>query len=512
MASNYQLIAKNSVFLYVRLLVVAILGLFTSRVLLQTLGVRDFGLYTVVGGLVMMMLFFQNSMAGTTQRYLNYEMGMNNLHSHKEVFKACQIIHRGIAAVFILLAETFGLWFLNFMMNIHEDEKILANIIYQLSILTFIAGILNTPYRAAITSHEKMDVLAYINIAEAAAKFSIALLLYLSFFEKVVFYSFCILIINIIILLTYKLFAIRHFDECRTGGVATNKRKLKEISYFSFWANFEALGNLTHVQGIGLAINLFYGLVANAALGIANQAAGMVRQFTLSFMSALNPQIVHNFASHDIHSTHVLIAQGCKMGVFLVSLLTVPVFLEAPFLINLWLTEVPPYTITFVRLSMVMILFWSLSSPLITAQWATGNIRNFQIVMAVLSLSHLPLTLLFLKLGYKPPVALYIYIILTILKQVFRIEFVSHSTGLDKKEFYIDVVLRCCVMILLASIIPLLLHVYLDFSLVSSLVVIMAWLICIIPSFYYLSLRNREREFVKTFVSSMANSLMSKFN
>lgn len=501
MPSNYRLIAKNTLYLYVRLLVMALLGLITSRILLQAFGVRGFGLYSVVGGLVLMLSFLQNSMAGTTQRFLNFEMGRGDLTSQKEVFSTCLLIHKLLSIILIFFAETIGLWFLNHMMNIHADEIIVANIVYQLSIYTFAVAILNTPYRAALTAHERMDYIAYISIFEIVMKFILALCLYYEPFERIVFYSSCLLLVNILILFFYKTFARKEIEECDTKGARANKETLKQIGMFTSWTLFESIGNLSHSHGVNLAVNLFYGLAANAALGIANQVAGLVRQFIQSFMSALNPQIVKNYAMQDLQSMQKLVVQGSKMGAFLVALISLPIIIETPYIIQLWLTDVPNYTVIFVRLNMIVILVWSISTPLIVAQWATGNIRNFQLTMGIISLIHLPLALLFFKLGYKPPVAIYIYIVLELIKQLYRIKFVCKSVGMEKTYFFYEVVMKCSCMVILASIAPIILHNVMPQSFISSVIVVGVCLLGVILFFYFLTLCKSERATAKSLIS-----------
>lgn len=500
MASNFKLIARNSIFLYLRLLVVAFVGLITSRLVLQALGVRGYGLYTVVWGLVIMMTFLQNSMLSTSQRFMNIELGRGDLIAQKETFSACLFIHRRIAFLLLILAETIGLWFLNFVMNIHDDEMLSANIVFQLATLSFVAKVLNTPYRAAITVHERMDILSYVSIFEIILTCIIATSLFYAPYDRVVFYSACLLLLNIALLVTFKKIAERIFEECRGSYNYVNKERVKELLNFSKWIVFGAIGTLGHTHGIGLAINLFYGLAMNAALGISNQVAGVVKQFVTSFMMAISPQIVKNYAHRDLESTRLLVYQGCKIGVFLASILVVPIFIEAPSLLKYWLSVPPPYTIIFVRLNMVMILFWSLTSPLTMAQWATGNIKIFQIVLTTLSLSHVPLTLVFFKFGFKAPMALFLYIILTVIMQCCRIWFVCNSVGMKKTSFFTEVILRCGAMVIVASLLPLCLHVLLSPSFLTTLVVIVTSVVFLSLLLYYFVLYQNERSYVEALV------------
>lgn len=509
MPSNYKLIVRNTFFLYFRLLVVALLGLITSRAVLLALGVRGFGLYTVVGGLVMMLSFLQNTMASTTQRYLNYEMGGGDEISQKKIFVSCLYIHNRIALVLILLAETIGLWFLNTWVNIHHDEIQSANIIYQLSILTFVFGIISTPYRAAITARERMDLIALINIGEAALKCLIAFLIFYSPIERIVLYSGCLLLLNIIIFLTYKILCQHLFSECRTKGFKSDRKSVKSILSFSAWIVVGSVATLAHVHGIGLVVNMFFGLAVNAALGIATQVLGLIRNFILSFMSALNPQITKSYAEHDYDVTRNLIMHGCKIGLYLVTLIALPIFIETPYLLNLWLTEVPPYTVIFVRLYIVAILIWSISPPLTTAQLAQGNIRRFQFVLTVISLLHLPLTMVAFKLGCRPAVALYLYILITACMQAYRIWYVCNTMRMSARMYLKDIILKGGMMIILALSVPLVLHNFMNSSLITVTCVMVSSTVCLTLTFYYVLLQKTERVYVNSIIKNRI--LKSKF-
>lgn len=494
MASNYKLIARNSLFLYLRLLVVALVGLITSRLLLQALGIRGYGLYTVVCGLVIMMTFLQNSMLSTSQRFMNVELGRGDTIAQKEVFKACLFIHRHIAFILLFFAETIGLWYLNFIMNVHDDELYTANVVFQLAIYSFIANILNSPYRSVIIVHERMDILAYITIFEVIIRCVVAFGLLYAPYNRVILYTACLLLLNISLLFIYIIIAKKNYSECRDSKVPVNKKRVRELMSFSGWIVFGALGTQAHVHGIALAVNMFFGLAANAALGVANQVAAVVKQFVTSFMTALGPQIVKSYAQQEFDNTKILVKQGCKMGLYLASILVVPIFIEAPTLLRLWLVDVPPSTFIFVRLNMIMILFWSLTSPLTMAQWATGKIKKYQITITSLSLSHLPLTLLFFEFDYKAPMALYLYIVLMAIMQCCRIYFVCNVVGMKKREFINDVVFKSTIMILLASIMPLFLHGILRPSFFTSFIVFITNIGGLSCLLYVIVLSKTERE------------------
>lgn len=472
--SNNKRIAKNTLFLYFRTLFTMAVSLYTSRVVLDTLGVDDFGIYNVVGGIVMFLSFLNTSMANATQRFLNVELGRNDKDGIKRIFSNALIIHFFIAIIVVLLAETIGIWFLNRHMNIVQERLDAANYVLQFSIATMVTTIISVPYNAAIIANEKMSAFAYISIVEVSLKLILVLLLVHSPVDKLISYAALMFVISIIVRMLYGIYCKRHFEECRAVSLKPEKATIKQMMSFSMWTIVGSLTTIGHGQGISIVMNLFFGVVVNAAYGIANQVNQVVNNFVNNFMTALNPQIVKTYSANQLQEMHNLVARGCRMGFFLVLFFIVPITIEAPALLGLWLGKVPEYTIAFVRLILIITLFNSFSSPLSAAQGATGNIRKYQLVLTSLGLLHIPLAWLCFTQGLNPNYAMYVYWGIVILEQLFRITFVSRSICMRIIPFVRVFVLRCGVVCCLSFAVPLLVHLY------SSNGIMMSFTVCVI--------------------------------
>ena len=310
-AGNNQRIAKNTLLLYFRMLITLVVSLYTSRVVLNTLGVDDYGIYNVVGGIIVILGFLNSAMAGATQRFLNVELGRNDFEQLRKVFCTSLVIHALVAGVILVIAETIGLWYLNSCMNIAEERMVAANWVYQFSVATFMVNILSVPYNATIIAHEKMSAFAYISILEVVLKLVIVYLLVLTPFDKLIFYAFLIFMVGVVLRLIYGIYCKRHFEECTINNFKLDKPMMKEMLSFSSWTIFGNLGFIAHTEGIALVINYFFGVAVNAASGIANQVNGVVKNFVYNFLTALNPQVVKTYAAGQYEEMHKLLMRGC---------------------------------------------------------------------------------------------------------------------------------------------------------------------------------------------------------
>lgn len=495
-SENNKRIAKNTLLLYFRMLLTMVVSLYTSRVVLATLGVDDYGIYNVVGGIVIVLSFLNNAMASATQRFLNVELGRKNIDRLKQVFVSSQLIHIGISLVILLLAETIGLWFLNSCMNIAADRMYAANCVYQFSIATFITTVLSVPYNATIIAHEKMSVFAYISIIEVLLKLLIVYLLLLITWDKLIIYAFLMFCVSLIIRLIYSIYCKRNFVECNNVNWKVEKTLMKGMLSFSSWNLFGNLGYILHTQGIAILMNIFFGTAVNAAQGIANQVNGVVRNFVNNFLTALNPQVVKTYAAGDYESMHKLVIRGCRLSYFLVAFFVVPLIIETPTILGLWLEVVPDYTTIFVRLILLLTLFDSFSSLLATAKGATGNIKKYQLILTTIGFFHLPLSALFFYLGFPPYYAMYVYLVIILILQVVRVIMVCNAIKLSKSLFFFQVVLRCVWVSIFSLFLPLLFHKYMDSSIISSIIVCLLSVVSISITALLIGFTKHERSVI----------------
>lgn len=484
------------------MLITLVVSLYTSRVVLNTLGVEDYGTYNVVGGIIVILGFLNNAMAGSTQRFLNVELGRNDLQHLRKVFFTSLVIHSLVAGVVLIIAETIGLWYLNTCMNIASERMTAANWVFQFSVASFIVNIISVPYNATIIAHEKMSAFAYISILEVMLKLVIVYLLVLTPFDKLIFYAFLIFVVGIVLRLIYGIYCKRHFVECTVVDKKMDKPIMKEMLSFSSWTIFGNLGYIAHTQGVALVINYFFGVAVNATSGIANQVNGMVTGFVSNFMTAMNPQVVKTYASGRYSEMHNLVIRGCQASFYMVAFFVIPLTIEAPIILKLWLKIVPDYTVAFVRVVLFISLFSSFSSILATAKGATGQIKIYQITLTIIGLFHVPLAIAFFMLGYPPYYAMYIYLFIVIIQQIVRINFVCKAIGLQLERFYKDVIARCLLVLVMGMAVPLFVHVSFSQSIWSSLITILLFALAFIAILMTIGFKKSDRNKILQIVSN----------
>lgn len=481
-SKNSKRIAKNTMMLYIRMLLLMAVTLYTSRVVLKALGVNDFGIYNVVGGVVTMFSILSNSLSSAISRFITYELGKENFTKLKNIFSTAVTIQITLAVAITLIAEIVGLWFLNTKMNIPTERMEAANWTFQFSVITFVINLISVPYNAAIIAHEKMSAFAYISILEALLKLSIAFLIIISPIDKLIFYACLICIISLIIRLIYGHYCKSHFKEC-TYSFYWDKDLLKQMFGFAGWNFIGSSSALLRDQGGNILINLFFGPAVNAARGIAFQVNTATQNFIASFTMALNPQITKSYASNNYDYMMKLVFKGARFSFYLLLILTLPIFLNTNYILKLWLGIVPEHTIQFIRLILVFTLSESISQPLITAQHATGKIKNYQIIVGGLQMLNLPIAYLALKNGAIPETIFFVAIAISQICLIARLWMMKTSINLSILGFYSKVYLNILKVSLVAIILPIGLSIYksdsITFFIMSSIVTIVYTFLCI---------------------------------
>lgn len=373
---NSKRIAKNTLLLYARMLLLMAVGLYTSRVILVTLGVDDYGVYNVVAGFVLMFSFFTSSLGAAISRYLTYELGRGETEVLKRIFSTSVNVQLLMAIGIVLLAEPFGIWFLNNKLNIPDNRLWAAHWVFQCSIVSFIFNLISVPYNAAIIAHEKMAAFAYISILDVFLKLLIVYLLYISPFDRLVTYAVLFAMVGFIIRLAYSIYCKHHFPECRYN-LLIDKKMMRNIAGFAGWNLIGSGVYLFNTQGINIAMNLFFGVTVNAARGIATQIESVVRQFVTSFTTALNPQITKSYAVRNMDYMYKLVCRGSKYSYLLMLFFVVPLVFEAETALAFWLKVVPDQTAVFVRLTMLGLLCDVLGNATANACWATGRVKKY---------------------------------------------------------------------------------------------------------------------------------------
>lgn len=501
-SANNKRLAKNTLLLYFRMILIMLVTFYTSRIVLDKLGIEDFGIYNVVGGVVMMFAFLNSSMTTATQRFLTFELGKEDTGRLEQVFSAALNIHIGIAIIIVLLAETIGLWFLNCKMNIPESRIIAANWVYQFSLLAFCTNIVQVPYNASLIAHEKMNVFAYISILEVFLKLGIAYLLTISKFDRLILYGLLIFLVQFIIRTAYQFYCKRHYAECRFRRF-WDKDLYRLMFGFASWNVFGSLAWLFRDQGINILLNLFFGPVVNAARGVMMQVSAGVMGFIMNFQTALNPQITKLYAVGEVDNMEKLVYRGLKYSFILLFFIALPLMLNVDYVLSIWLKEIPDYTSYFIILIMIDALVNNLfGNPLMTSLAATGKIRTYQIVVSFIILLIVPVGYCVLKMGYDAPSVFYVMILFTLISGFIRFLFCVNQIGFSIHRMINIVLIPLFGMVVFALPIPL----YLRLTIFSEQTFFSFLMLCCISVFsvlictLFIGLKKDERKMLSGFL------------
>lgn len=499
---NSKRIAKNTLFLYVRMLFMMAVSLYTSRVVLQTLGVENFGIYNVVGGVVAMFSVISGSLSAAISRFITYELGKGDKDQLIRIFSSSVTIQIGLGLIILLLAEVIGVWFLNTKMTIPTDRMYAANWVFQLSILTFIINLISVPYNAAIIAHEKMSAFAYISILEVVAKLIIVYMLLWSPFDKLIFYAILMASVALIIRFVYGYYCKRHFEEC-TFHFIFDKELLKKMFSFAGWNFIGAASAVLRDQGGNIVINLFCGPAINAARGIAFQVNGAISGFINNFMTALNPQITKSYATGDKEYMMTLIHQGARLSFYILLILSLPVIINAHYILTLWLKIVPEHTTQFVQLVLIFAMSESISNPLVTAMLATGKIRNYQIVVGGLQMMNLPISYILVRNGCIPETVLIVAICISQCCLAARLYMLRGMIGLSVHEYMSKVYFNVFAVTILSAIIPCTSFYYLSETFINFIAICIISVICTFIVIYFVGCNRKERQFILSKITAI---------
>lgn len=493
-SANNKRIAKNTMMLYVRMLFSMLVSLYTSRVILQTLGVEDYGIYNVVGGVVSMFSMISSSLSSAISRFMTFELGKGDKQKLKIVFSTSINIQVLISFIVVVLVEIVGVWFLNNKMVIPADRLEAANWIFQFSLVTFVVGLISVPYNAAIIAHERMKAFAYIGILEVLAKLGIVFSLMVAPIDKLIFYGLLLMLLSLVIRIVYGVYCKRNFEEC-TYSFVIDKSLLKEMFGFAGWNSVGNIAALLKDQGVNVLLNLYFGPIVNASRGIALQVRGAIQGFVNSFVTAINPQITKSYASREREYMMSLIFKSARFSFYILSLLVIPVLLNPEYILNLWLGEVPEYSVIFLQLSLIYILSESLANPLITAQLATGKIRNYQIVVGGLLMLNFPIDYALLRIGYSPEIVYYVAIVISVCCEIARIYMLRRMIGLSAYKFIREVIFNVVAVFFVALIIPCGLKILMPINFAYFIIMSFISVVCTMISVLYVGCNQGERSF-----------------
>jgi len=500
---NKSRIAKNTALLYFRMLLIMLITLYITRVLLNVLGKSDYGTYEVVGTIVAMFAFLGSTMATAAQRFFAVELGVENYAKLKQLFSVNVLIFIGLAIIILILAETVGLWYLNNIMNIPPDRVIATAWVYQFSVLSAVVSIVTIPYVAIITAREHMKAYAYLSILEVLFKLAIVFALLYFSLDKLILYALLAFLVQILISATYIIYSTVKFPECSLKYY-WNKTMFNEVLNFAGWNVIGSLSMTFRSKGIDLLLNSFFDVLVNAARGLAYRVYNALILFITNFFTAIRPQIIKSYsADNDDNSGELmkLVFQSSKFCYYLILVLSIPVLIETSSILNIWLNNnVPEYTVVFTRLIIIVAIIESLANPLVASINATGKIKKYQIVTSTIILMILPVSYLFLKLGFPPQVTMYISIVASILAQMCRVYFMNKLLKMNISQYVKQVILPISAVTALAFVLPVLFYRSFDESFMRLVGVCAVTVISSGFIIFYIGLTKSERKGLVGFV------------
>lgn len=490
-------IAKNTILLYFRSIFILLISLYTSRVTLEVLGVEDYGIYQIVGGVVAMFSMLSATLASASQRFITFTLGENDYQKQRRVFSTCISLHIVLGIIVVVLLEVLGLWFLYNKLNIPVERLQAAGWVMHFSIATFFISVVSVPYNAVIIAHEKMSAFAYISILEGLLKLGVVILLMHIQWDKLYLYAVLHFCVAVSLRVIYSMYSSSHFDEAKNVRLYIDKTLFKGMFAFAGWNMIGSSALVLRNQGIDILLNLSFGVTVNAAKGICNQVQAAVTQLVGNFTMAVKPQLVQSVARKDLGRTYSLVHKGSKMAFMLMMLMALPIIVCCDDILAIWLVNVPKYTILMVQITFIYLLFTTLSRFLIDCVLAYGEIKWLQIIDGGTKLLAIPITWITIKVTDSPYSGVVVISVIQFICVFEELYFANKYISLDWKEYLVHVVMRCWLSFILSfTTVHLLLQV-LSLPIVCELIIALLVSLLFI---YWIGLDRKEKEMSKAVI------------
>ena len=487
-------LARNTLLLYVRMFLIMGVTFFTTRVVFQTLGVDDYGVYNTIGGIVILFSFINNALLTTTQRYLNFYYGKNDNDKAGQYFSACLVSFICIGVIISILSELAGLWFIRNKMVMPADREIAAEWVLHISVIVNFINIIRSPYHACLVANEKFDFYSYLSILEVFLKLAIVYFLTFSPYDKLISYNILILIVTLVIFLAYKLFCNLKYKESLYKEVS-DKSLYKEVITFSSYSLLGNAANVCSQQGTALILNTFCGVIVNASVGISNQVSSGIYNFVSNFQTAFNPRLVKQYAQGNFDKLSRTIFQVSKFSFYLLFILVLPIISICNELLELWLTEVPKYTAEFCMLTLCFMLIDTLAAPLWITIQAYGKIKNYQFITSMIILCNIPLSYVVLWLELSPTYVFIVRIAINFIAYMYRFLFVKNILQVEIKNYMQEVLMPILKIVTLCFIVYILINLYISNIFTTTILMLLASIVII----YLFGLSVSEKRFI-TFI------------
>ena len=493
-----QRVAKNTLLLYIRMALILVVSLYTTRVILKVLGIEDYGVYTVVAGFVSMFSFLNSSLAGAIQRFYNFETSKHGELGTSSVYTLSLVIQLVLGLVVLILLETLGLWYVNNVMVIPSDRVVAANVLFQISSISLVLLVLGIPYSAAILSFEKMDYYAFVGIIDVVLKLAIVLALPFINADRLIVYSVFLLLISLANFLLYFIYSKVKFRSLVFNTKLLKKKELSNMLSFAGWNFFGTFSNIVYTQGTNILLNYFFGPVVNAARGIAGQVMSALQGFSTNVVTAFRPQMVNSYALAEYDRTRKLMFMESKVCYVLMAVFSTPIIIEIDYILHLWLgNNVPDFAGVFTCLVLVHATITSLNLPFSQVVHASGRMKKFQLVTGGITCMIIPIAYIALRLGASPVSVFEIGILMAVVSQVACVIIVDSFFPFDKRRYLIEVILKCILFTFLIPILPLVICSFCGPSLLRLFFNVIITFIVALPSMWFIVFNNEDRSSIK---------------
>lgn len=499
--SDNSRIAKNTIFMYMRMVITMLVGLYTSRVVLRVLGVEDYGLYNVIGGIIALFSVLNNALMNTTSRFITVSLAKGDVTETRHTFNMAFLMHFGVALFLIAIGETGGLWYLHNKLVVPVGREFAAGWLYQFTVITAVLSTVNVPYNACIIAHEKINVFALLQVIDALLKLGIVYVIQIAPYDKLIFYAMLMLLVIVFNFLFNYIYCQRRFQEVKFLFYWSRDR-FKEVLKFIGWALVGNFSNMFYTQGINLMLNAFCGPAVNAARGIAIQVQGVVAQMAHNVQTAINPQILKTHAVNDLERMHMLICASSRYCYYLLLLFSLPIMLEANYILHLWLGVVPEHTVSFIRLTLMTVLLDAFINPMFTANLASGRLNLYYIPVSVISVSFMFITYYAIKHTQMPESTFLCYLAMVAFGLVIRVFVMQKQVKLRPSAYIKTAILPAIVVTVLASVLPIVSHFIVQGNGARLFVTIIISVVSTVAVVCSAGVTKQERQFAIQFVKN----------
>lgn len=494
--SNNKRLAKNTLYLYLRTMIVMIISLYTSRVLLQAIGVEDFGIYNLVGGITAMISFLNGTLADGTQRFITFEIGKGYVGRVNKIYSTCMILHIALAIIVVIVLEPIGVWFINNKLQIPADRLIASLWVFHFMLLQLFLSVISVPYNALIIAHEKMSAFAMVSVFESCIRLSISfVLMACSSIDRLVFYGFLLMISQLLIRSIYIYYCKHNFKTIKFK-YEIDKPLIKEIGNFAIWTIIGNFAWICVTQGLNLLLGVFFQPAINAARGIAVQVQQALTTFVKNFQTAINPQITKTYAADQLDEMHTLIFRSSRLSFFLLMFPLIPIFVDAEIILHLWLKTVPNYTTEFIRIILLVSWFNTLGNPLAVGAKASGRIKKYELCSASAKLAVLPIGYITLYLGCQPYSVFVIYLIFEIIALVLNIIITRKLIHFSLHQYTNECLARIIPVSIITIMVPLVLANFMAPSLLRFVFIVLSTCVIGGTAIYFIGLTKDELKFI----------------